>query len=154
MTDEVFDAISHPIRIRLLKALTGKPIGFADLKRQLKIDSSGQLDFHLKKMQPLIDITDHGLYTLNSQGYAALTAVGVVSKHGWQRRALILNIVVYIILNLFMLSLVIQGLHLILYLIVFLALTAWILFYGYWNLVKRRVQLKDESTMKYRVKED
>jgi DNA-binding HxlR family transcriptional regulator len=53
-SDEVFEAISHPMRIAILKELAKEPVRFADLKRRLKIKSSGLLDFHLKKMEPVL----------------------------------------------------------------------------------------------------
>lgn len=39
-SDELFEAVSHPIRIDIVKILAEKPLGFADLKRELKISSS------------------------------------------------------------------------------------------------------------------
>jgi hypothetical protein len=38
---------------------------FADLKRELRIDSSGLLDFHLRKLDDLVSINNEGLYVLN-----------------------------------------------------------------------------------------
>ena len=55
-SDEVFEAISHPTRIAILKELEKRPTRFADLKRQPKIKSSRKLDFHLKKMEAVITI--------------------------------------------------------------------------------------------------
>jgi hypothetical protein len=40
-SDELFDAVSHPIRIDIVRILVEKPLGFAGLKRELKISSSG-----------------------------------------------------------------------------------------------------------------
>ena len=53
-SDELFEAVSHPLRIEIVKALAEKPLRFADLKRNLRISSSGLLDFHLKKLDDLI----------------------------------------------------------------------------------------------------
>lgn len=39
---------------------------FADLKRKVNIDSSGQLDFHLKKMDTLITTNEEAHYYLQS----------------------------------------------------------------------------------------
>ncbi|MGQ9597080.1 MAG: winged helix-turn-helix domain-containing protein [Thermoproteota archaeon] len=50
-SDEAFDAISHPLRIKILKALAKTPLGFSELKRAVNVNSSGTLDFHLKKMK-------------------------------------------------------------------------------------------------------
>lgn len=47
---DVFEAISHPLRIEILKLLARGPKRFADIKRELNIGSSGLLDFHLKSL--------------------------------------------------------------------------------------------------------
>lgn len=91
-SDEVFEAISHPIRIAILRELAKRPTRFADLKRNLKIKSGGQLDFHLKNMEAVITIDKDGLYTLNAQRFAALRAVHVVSNYGWQRKSWMINL--------------------------------------------------------------
>ncbi len=139
--DEVFGAISHPIRVEILKLLAAKPMRFADMKRKLKIKSSGLLDFHLKKMKDIITTTAHGDYMLNDRGYAAIQAVDVVSKYGWQRRAYLLNVIVYGLFTIFFLFLLGQGVPFLLWLVVFGVHTCWIVFYSYWSLVKRRVHL-------------
>ena len=47
---EVFDALGHPTRIVILKALSEAAFGFADLKKKTAIDSSGHLQHHLTKL--------------------------------------------------------------------------------------------------------
>jgi hypothetical protein len=42
------------------------PASFASLKRQLGIDSSGNLDFHLKKLGELVAVRPDGLYDLRA----------------------------------------------------------------------------------------
>jgi DNA-binding transcriptional ArsR family regulator len=69
---ELFEAISHPTRIRILKALEKQPSSFASLKRQLGIDSSGNLDYHLKKLGQLVTVRQGGLYALTDAGKEAL----------------------------------------------------------------------------------
>ena len=71
----MFEAVSHPIRIDIVKILAEKPLGFADLKRELKISSSGLLDFHLRKLDDLIATNKEGCYSLTEKGFAALTTV-------------------------------------------------------------------------------
>ena len=41
------DALGHPKRIVILKALSEEALGFADLKKKTSIESSGQLQHHL-----------------------------------------------------------------------------------------------------------
>jgi DNA-binding HxlR family transcriptional regulator len=98
-SDDVFEAVSHPLRVEIIKLLAKGPKRFADIKRELKIDSSGLLDFHLKKLNNLISINNEGFYVLNEKGFAALQAVEALSKYGWQRRAFYINLLFLIIMN-------------------------------------------------------
>jgi DNA-binding HxlR family transcriptional regulator len=75
---ELFGAISHPERIRILKILEKQPTSFASLKRQLGIDSSGNLDFHLKKLAQLVAVRQDGLYGLTDAGKEALLSIDAV----------------------------------------------------------------------------
>jgi len=148
-SDELFEAISHPMRIEILRILARKPTRFADLKRKLKIDSGGLLDFHLRKMQYIVTTNSEGLYTLNVKGVAALQAVETVSHMGWQRRAYFINAFVYVAMNVYFYFLVVpNGEPLWLYLITFALTTAWIVFYSYWTFVKRRIHLRNPDGSK------
>jgi predicted transcriptional regulator len=93
-SDEMFDAVSHPIRIDIVRILAEKPLGFASLKRELKIKSSGLLDFHLKKLDELITTNKEGRYSLTEKGFAALTTVegaaGYYRLRSAQRRSFFL----------------------------------------------------------------
>lgn len=75
---ELFEAISHPVRIKILKILQKQPASFASLKRQLDIDSSGNLDYHLKKLAELVAVREDGLYGLTDAGKEALLSIGAV----------------------------------------------------------------------------
>jgi DNA-binding transcriptional ArsR family regulator len=77
---EVFDALSHPTRIMLMKALNDEPLGFADLKKKLGIESSGHLQHHISKLGGLIKTDDYGKYTLSDQGKDALHSVDTVES--------------------------------------------------------------------------
>ena len=141
-SDDLFDAISHPLRIEILKELSKRPRRFAEIKRELKIGSSGLLDFHLKKLDDLITINKDGLYALTEKGFAALQAVEVANKYGWQRRSFYLNLTAFILINAY--SLLVGFSHTTYYWMIVLPLTtAWIVFYGFWTFVKRRVRLKN-----------
>ena len=141
-SDDLFDTISHPLRIEILKELSKKPRRFAEIKRKLKIGSSGLLDFHLKKLDDLITINKDGLYALTEKGFAALQAVEVANKYGWQRRSFYLNLMAFILINAY--SLLAGFSHTTYYWMIVLPLTtAWIVFYGFWTFVKRRVRLKN-----------
>ncbi len=136
-SDNLFEAVSHPLRIEIIKVLAKKPMCFADIKRELKIDSSGLLDFHLKKLNDLITVNNEGSYVLTEKGFAALQAVETVSKYGWQRRTFYLNLLACILLNIYFL-LVNPTL-----LLITLPITlAWMSLYSYRTFVKRRIRLK------------
>jgi DNA-binding HxlR family transcriptional regulator len=77
---EVFDALGHPTRIIILKALDEGSLGFADLKKRVNIDSSGHLQHHLNKLNGLIKTDEHGKYCLSDQGKDALITVQTVEK--------------------------------------------------------------------------
>lgn len=143
-SDEVFDAISHPMRVEILRELANGPRGFADLKRKLKISSSGLLDFHLKKMASIVTTNVDGSYILNDRGFAAVQAVDVVARYGWQRRAYFINVGMYIVMNVYLI-LTIQ--HWAVF-IVFGLWTAWIVFYSYWTFIKRRIRLRNNGQSK------
>ena len=75
---ELFEAISHPERIKILKILEKQPSSFASLKRQLGIESSGNLDYHLKKLSELVTVREDGLYGLTDAGKEALLSIDAV----------------------------------------------------------------------------
>jgi DNA-binding transcriptional ArsR family regulator len=77
---EVFDALGHPTRIAILKALSEGPLGFAELKRKTEIESSGHLSHHLTKLGILIKTDDYGKYCLSDYGKDALLTVQTVEK--------------------------------------------------------------------------
>ena len=128
------------MRIAILKELAKRPTRFADLKRNLKIKSGGQLDFHLKKMHTVVTTDSDGLYTLNAQGFAALRAVHVVSNYGWQRRSWMINVLMMVVLNIFFFFSAFEF-----YIFVAIPTIGWILFYSYWTFVRRRVRLREDS---------
>jgi DNA-binding HxlR family transcriptional regulator len=75
---EVFDALGHPKRIVILKALSEGALGFADLKKKAAIESSGNLQHHLNKLNGLIKTDEYGKYCLSDQGKDALLTVQTV----------------------------------------------------------------------------
>jgi DNA-binding transcriptional ArsR family regulator len=72
---ELFEALGHPTRIKILQVLSESPLGFSDLKREAGIESNGLLSFHLGKLDGLVKITSEGNYTLSDEGREALRIV-------------------------------------------------------------------------------
>ena len=75
---ELFESISHPERIRILKLLEEEPCSFASMKRKLGIQSSGNLDHHLKKLGELVTVREDGLYALTDAGKEALHSIETI----------------------------------------------------------------------------
>ncbi len=138
-SSEMFEAISHPIRIKVLKLLAKRPMSFSELKRELGIKSSGKLDFHLKKLGNLVTLNSEDKYALTKEGYAALQTITTVRKYGWQKRAYIVNMVAYAIVVLYTLNAMSWKITWSAYTIVLIAATVWFVFYSYWSIVKRKV---------------
>jgi DNA-binding transcriptional ArsR family regulator len=77
---EIFDALGHPTRLAILKALSEGSMGFAELKKKSNIDSSGHLQHHLNKLNGLIKTDEYGKYCLSDQGNDALLTVQLVEN--------------------------------------------------------------------------
>lgn len=75
---ELFEKISHPTRLKILSLLQDNPLNFSQLKAALKIESNGNLDHHLKKLDTLIYLDAGGLYKLSDDGREAIQAVQVM----------------------------------------------------------------------------
>jgi ArsR family transcriptional regulator, arsenate/arsenite/antimonite-responsive transcriptional repressor len=69
---ELFEALGHPMRIKILEALEAQPMGFAELKKHVDIESSGHLQFHLRKLGSLVRGSESGTYALTDDGREAL----------------------------------------------------------------------------------
>jgi DNA-binding transcriptional ArsR family regulator len=78
---QLFEAVSHPARIRILELLENSPMGFSELKRNLEVKSSGNLDHHVKKMSELVSIDHQGLYTLTEKGREALKGIRTIKSN-------------------------------------------------------------------------
>lgn len=74
---ELFDALGHPTRIKILQVLSESPLGFSDLKKEAGIESNGLLSFHLGKLDGLVKTSLEGSYQLTDEGREALRIVAV-----------------------------------------------------------------------------
>jgi DNA-binding transcriptional ArsR family regulator len=80
---EVFEALGHPTRLKILQALSEKPLGFSELKRATGVDSNGLLAFHLRKLGDLVVVNTEGSYALADEGKEAIRIVQAsVNAHG------------------------------------------------------------------------
>ncbi len=105
---ELFEALGHPNRIRIIQALDERPVGFAELKKKVGMESSGHLAFHLGKLDHLVVLGDDGQYKLTEDGKDALRMVraareksGEVSRRGRTievRKTVLVGLVVFIVI--------------------------------------------------------
>jgi DNA-binding transcriptional ArsR family regulator len=79
---EVFEALGHPTRMRILQVLRETPLGFTELKRAVGIESNGLLAFHLGKMKDLVRLNIEGSYALTDEGKEALRIVEASKGQG------------------------------------------------------------------------
>jgi DNA-binding transcriptional ArsR family regulator len=77
---ELFEKISHPTRLKILALLQDNPMNFSQLKAALNIESNGNLDHHLKKLDALIYLDAGGLYKLSDDGKEAIQAVQIMES--------------------------------------------------------------------------
>jgi len=75
---ELFETLAHPTRVRILRILEKQPLSFADLKRVLGIESSGNLQHHLGKLGDLIKKTDDGKYAVTDDAREALRLLDIM----------------------------------------------------------------------------
>jgi DNA-binding transcriptional ArsR family regulator len=77
---ELFEALGHPARIRILQILNENPLGFSELKKKTGIDSSGHLTFHLSKLAGLVETNPEGKYCLTDSGMEALRVTNIAGE--------------------------------------------------------------------------
>ncbi len=77
---ELFEAMGHPTRIRLIQCLAKGPQGFSELKHALGIESNGLLAFHLRKMGEFVRENAEGKYALTDYGIEAVRLSYVLEK--------------------------------------------------------------------------
>ncbi len=71
----LFEAIAHETRIRAIFLLRNDGLSFSELKRELGITSSGNLQHHIGKLKSLVEVNGDGLYSLSDNGREALLAI-------------------------------------------------------------------------------
>jgi DNA-binding HxlR family transcriptional regulator len=109
---ELFEALGHPARVRILRSLENGPTGFAQLKREVGIESSGQLQFHLGKLGGLVTTNSEGSYALTDEGREAIRVLKTVptdfaapsvrhsaaGRNGWTKSLRVFQVVSVVLL--------------------------------------------------------
>jgi DNA-binding transcriptional ArsR family regulator len=83
---EVFEALGHPTRIKILQTLSEKPLPFSELKRAAGLESNGLLTFHLGRLRGLVKSNAEGAYALTEEGGEALRIIEASRKQQHEDR--------------------------------------------------------------------
>ncbi|MFZ7138643.1 MAG: winged helix-turn-helix domain-containing protein [archaeon] len=75
----IFTSLKHPIRRRILRMLSDKPLTYSEILEILNIDS-GHLSYHLENLGDLTVHSSDGKYKLSSFGVAAVKLMGGVEE--------------------------------------------------------------------------
>lgn len=81
----ILSALKHPLRRKILRILSDKPLSFSEILESVSIDS-GHLNYHIKNMGDIVTRTDDGKYALSSVGWAAIELVGKVEEQDKSHR--------------------------------------------------------------------
>ena len=73
----IFSSLKHPIRRRILRMLSERPMSFSEMLEALGVSSSF-LTYHLENLGELVGKTDDGRYRLSSFGEAAMSTMAKV----------------------------------------------------------------------------
>lgn len=77
----IFKTLSHPLRARIIELLyENDELSYTEILNVLKIDT-GQLNFHLRNIEGLLERTAHGNYMLNEKGKLGYYALKGVKKY-------------------------------------------------------------------------
>ena len=82
----ILSVLKHPLRRKILRMLSDKPLNFSEILEALSIDS-GHLNYHIKSMGDIITRTEDGKYALSSVGLAAIELVSKVEEQDKSNRA-------------------------------------------------------------------
>jgi len=75
----MFSALNHPIRRRIIEMLARNSVTYTCMLEELDIDT-GKLNFHLKRLEDLIEKDEKGLYKLTDKGLRAFSIIQQVPE--------------------------------------------------------------------------
>jgi len=73
--DMIFHALRHPIRREILRKLSARSLTYSELLKELNIDESSFLNYHLRKMEELLIAKKGKEYVLTDVGEICLRLV-------------------------------------------------------------------------------
>ncbi len=71
----LLEAISHPLRVKILQALDERSLDLDELGKTAAIEDQGQLSFHLAKLGHLVRALPDGKFELTGDGREALWTI-------------------------------------------------------------------------------
>ena len=74
-TSELLNIMAHQVRLGILKLLWERPRTFSDLMKELYLESTSKLSFHLNKMEKLVEKRENGVYELTDLGFEAYNII-------------------------------------------------------------------------------
>ena len=105
----IFDNLAHPIRQKILLYLYQSPRTYTSIQSFLDIER-GQLNFHLKKLEPLL-LREGNLYRLNRKGLLAVSILKHAGKELTVKKKprLFIRRVLAWFIDVFMITLIVIG---------------------------------------------
>ncbi|ADL19815.1 regulatory protein, ArsR [Acidilobus saccharovorans 345-15] len=86
MSEDVFDALSHPTRRAIIRALGDRGhLTFTELMDAAGVKDTGTMTFHLRRLSQLIARNSSGEYELTELGRRAYEAIKVVEQKGQEQ---------------------------------------------------------------------
>ncbi len=75
----MFSSLKHPVRRKILRVLSDKPLAFSDMLDLLGISSSN-LTYHLDSLGELVSKDETGVYRLSTFGQASVSTMKIVEE--------------------------------------------------------------------------
>lgn len=75
----MFSSLKHPVRRKILRILSDKPLAFSEMLELLGISSSN-LTYHLESLGELVSKDDNGVYRLSTFGSASVSTMRIVEE--------------------------------------------------------------------------
>ena len=75
----MFSSLKHPVRRKILRMLSEKPMSFSQMLDELAVSSS-HLTYHLENLGELVSKSDAGEYSLSTFGAASVDTMRIVEE--------------------------------------------------------------------------
>ena len=82
----ILTSLKHPLRRKILRILSEKPLSYSEILEALEIDS-GHLNYHIKNLGEIVTRTKDGKYALSSVGFAAVKLMSKIEEQDASTKA-------------------------------------------------------------------